>query len=143
MLLKKERPEDGNLVQKQFTKYLKTAIKRKKKDIVNARITRNNHEVSVDFDEYLAEVCSIDVSFEDQMYSAPATFEDMVFDNEKLEDAMSHLTKRDLDVLFAKEVLDRHFNELAAEYGISYKGITSICSRAKHKIRNEMEGKEK
>ena len=56
---------------------------------------------------------------------------------------MWNLTERDRYVLFARALAERSFEELAAELGLSYKGIAAVYSRAIQKLKKEMEDAEK
>ena len=139
----KKGGQGDSLLQSQFTAYLVVAVRRKKKDIIQARIRRANKETDVDMEEYFFARSSTEASLEDLICDQPLSIEDMYFENEKLERALWKLTERDRYVLFAKVMAERSFEELAAEFGISYKGITSVYARAIRKLKKEMEDADK
>ena len=67
----------------------------------------------------------------------------MYFENEKLERALRKLTERDRYVLFARAMAERSFEDLAAELGLSYKGIAAVYARAIKKLKKELEDADK
>ena len=143
MFFKKGSRGDGSLLQSSFTASLVVAVRRRKKEIIQARIRHDEREVYVDLEEYFFTMSSTDAPLEDLVCDNPTSFDDMYFENEKLERALWKLTERDRYVLFAKAMAERSFEELAAELGISYKGITSAYARAIKKLKKEMEDADK
>lgn len=143
MLFKKGSRGDGSLLQNQFTAYLVTSLRRRKKDIIQARIRHDQREVYVDLEEVFYALRSTDAPLDELVCDEPTSFDDMYFENEKLERALWKLTERDRYVLFARALAERSFEELAAELGLSYKGIAAVYSRAIQKLKKEMEDAEK
>ena len=143
MLFKKGKQGEGSNLQSQFTAYLVTALRRRKKDIIRMRMRREEYEICVDPAEYFFAKSSSDVLLEDLLCGEPTSFDDMYFENAKLERALWSLTERDRYVLFARVITKRSFEELAAELGISYKGVVAVYSRAIQKLKKQMEGVDK
>lgn len=143
MFFKKGSKGDGSLLQSSFTAYLVVAVRRRKKEIIQARIRHDEREVYVDLEECFFTMSGTDASLEDLICDNPTSFDDMYFENKELERALWTLTERDRYVLFAKAMADRSFEELAAELGISYKGITAAYARAIRKLKKEMEDADK
>ena len=57
MFFKKGSRGDGSLLQSSFTAYLVVAVRRRKKEIIQARIRHDEREVYVDLEEYFFGVC--------------------------------------------------------------------------------------
>ncbi|MBQ5642612.1 MAG: sigma-70 family RNA polymerase sigma factor [Bacteroidaceae bacterium] len=143
MLFKKGSRGDGSLLQNQFTSYLVTAVRRRKNEIIKSQIRRNGREMYVDIQEYLYDLKAPEVPMEDLISDEPTSFQDMYFENEKLERALRKLTERDRYVLFARAMAERSFEDLAAELGLSYKGIAAVYARAIKKLKKELEDADK
>ena len=137
MFFKKDSQGDS-LLQSRFTNYLVVAVRRRKKDIIQSRIRRAEKESYVDLEEYFFALSSAEAPLEELIHGEPSSIEDMYFKNERLERALWTLTERDRYVLFAKVLAERSFEELATEFGISYKGITAVYARAIRKLKKEM-----
>lgn len=142
MLFKKDKGE-GSHLQSQFTAYLVTALRRRKKDIIQMRMRHDEYEICVDPAEYFFAQSGSDLLLEDLICGEPTSFDDMYFENTKLERALWSLTERDRYVLFARAITKRSFEELAAELGISYKGAAAVYSRAIQKLKKQMEDVDK
>lgn len=143
MLFKKGSRGDGSLLQNQFTSYLVTAVRRRKNEIIKSQMRRNGREMYVDIQEYLNDLKAPEVPMEDLISDEPTSFQDMYFENEKLERALRKLTERDRYVLFARAMAERSFEDLAAELGLSYKGIAAVYARAIKKLKKELEDADK
>lgn len=139
MLFKKGSRGGGSYLQNRFTAYLVTSVRRRKNELMKARLTHQKHEVYVDLEEYFYALSAPDLPLEDLVSENPASFKDVYFENEKLERALWKLTERDRYVLFSRAMAERSFEDLAAELGISYKGIAAVYSRAIKKLKKELE----
>ena len=139
MLFKRGGRGDGSYLQNRFTAYLVTSVRRKKNEIIKARMKRQEHEGCMDIEEYFYALSVSDLPLENLVCEVPGSFKDVYFENEKLEHALRKLSERDRYVLFAKAMAERSFEELAAELGISYKGIAAAYSRAIKKLKKELE----
>ena len=123
---------ESNILQNQFTRYLKTSIQRKKVDLFRARSKVYDHEF-----------------FDDSWQDIPGLItEDIYFnsagqcDTIGLEQALCQIGKRDRYIFFAHVLDERTFTELAAELGLTYKGVTAAYYRVIHKIRDALRGDE-
>jgi RNA polymerase sigma factor (sigma-70 family) len=67
----------------------------------------------------------------------------MRLQNEKLYLSLSQLTERERYVFFNRALDEKSLVVLAAELGLSYKGVAAIYYRTIEKIRNEMKGESK
>ena len=130
--------EDGDL-QNQFTAYLVRAVQRKRYEVIQKRIRRQEMEVATDLQEYWGGIETQDAPLEDMLSNAPASFQDMLFENAKLEQALQKISERDRYVLFARILAERSFEELATELGVGYKRIAAVYYRALQKLKKEME----
>ena len=64
----------------------------------------------------------------------------MRLQNEKLFWALSNLSERERYVFFNRALDERNLEELAADLGMSYKGVAAIYYRTVQKIRRNMKG---
>ena len=64
------------------------------------------------------------------------------FDTIGLEQILRQIEKRDRYIFYAHVLDERTFTELAAELGLTYKGVTAAYYRVIHKIRDALRGDE-
>lgn len=64
----------------------------------------------------------------------------MRLQNEKLFWSLSALTERERYVFFNRALDEKSLDELAAELGLSYKGVAAIYYRSVQKIKKKMKG---
>ena len=121
---------ESNILQNQFTRYLKTSIQRKKVDLFRARSKVYDHEC-----------------FDDSWQDIPGLItEDIYFnsagqcDTIGLEQALCQIGKRDRYIFYAHVLDERTFTELAAELGLTYKGVTAAYYRVIYTIREMLRG---
>jgi RNA polymerase sigma factor (sigma-70 family) len=126
---------EANILQNQFTKYLMTAIRRRKAAYLNHQGTVERYEFSVDFQEVWPEF-STDPDILDCL---PLQ---MQLENTALKLALEQMKERERYIFLAKVLDDRRFEELAAELDMGYKGVAATYYRALEKIRKEMRGEE-
>lgn len=139
MLFRKGTLENDGDLQNQFTAYLVRAVHRKRSDFIDARMRRMEHEIPLDLPEYFRDAEATDILLDERIDREPLSFSDMSFENERLENALHRLSDRDRYVLFARAIAERSFEELAAETGLSYKGVAAIYYRAIGKLKKELE----
>ena len=120
----------SNILQNQFTRYLKTAIERKKIDVLRERIKLYGHE---QYDDSWREVSSL--ATEDEYFKFSIQFESTA-----LEQALLQIEKRDRYIFYAHVVDERSFAELALELGMGYKGVAAAYYRVIKKIHKKMQG---
>lgn len=130
--------EDGDL-QNQFTAYLVRAVQRKRREVIHKQIRRQEMEVVTDLQEYWDSIGSRSIQPEEMADYITTSFQEMSFENVRLEHALQKISERDRYVLFAKIIEERSLEEIAVELGIGYKGLAAIYYRAIQKIRKEME----
>lgn len=122
--------DESNIVQNQFTRYLKTAIQRKKIDVLRERKKIYDHE---QYDDSWREVSSL--ATEDEYFKFSIQFESIA-----LEQALLQIEKRDRYIFYAHIVDERSFAELALELGMGYKGVAAAYYRVIKKINKKMRG---
>lgn len=121
---------ESNILQNQFTRYLKTAIERKKIDVLRERIKLYGHE---QYDDSWREVSSL--ATEDEYFKFSIQFE-----SNALEQVLLQIEKRDRYIFYAHVVDERSFAELALELGMGYKGVAAAYYRVIKKIHKKMQG---
>lgn len=125
--------------QNQFTAYLVRAVRRKRRGYIEAQVRRLNREISTDLPEYFWDTEVQSNPMDELLFEEPASFGEVYFKNERLEAALRRLPDRDRDVLFSKVVAEHSFTEIAAEMGLSYKGVAAVYYRAIGKLKKELE----
>ena len=121
---------ESNILQNQFTRYLKTSIQRKKVDLFRARSKVYDHECFDDSWQDIPGLITVGVYFN----SAGQC------DTIGLEQALCQIGKRDRYIFYAHVLDERAFTELAAELGLTYKGVTAAYYRVIYKIRETLRG---
>ena len=121
---------EANILQNQFTRYLKTAIQRRKIDLFRIRSRVCNHECFDDSWLDIPGLITVDVYF-----NSPTQF-----DTIGLEQVLRQIEKRDRYIFYAHVLDERTFTELAAELGLTYKGVTAAYYRVIYKIRETLRG---
>ena len=126
---------ETNILQNQFTRYLMTAIDRKKAELQRKKKRLRYHEqLSADYD-YLVESVADGAMLDDLQFTEE-------FENAELERALQKLGKRERYILLMRVLEEREFLELAEEIGLKYKGVAAIYYRAIRKIQKEMRDEE-
>ena len=123
---------ESNILQNQFTRYLKTSIQRKKVDLFRVRSKVYDHECFDDSWQDIPGLITVDVYF-----NSPTQF-----DTIGLEQILRQIEKRDRYIFYAHVLDERTLTELAAELGLTYKGVTAAYYRVIHKIRDALRGDE-
>lgn len=143
MVHKKKNNGENSYLQNMFTAYVAKAVRNRRRDILRARMKRQENEMYVDVQEFFR-------VYEDKLgvsgkksEKEAVSFEEIDFQNEALERAIWNLSDRDRYVLFARILEERSYEELSKELGIAYKGVAAAYIRAIKKIRKEIEGSDK
>ena len=123
---------ESNVLQNQFTRYLKTAIQRRNIDLFRIRSRVCDHECFDDSWQDIPGLITVDVYF-----NSPTQF-----DTIGLEQILRQIEKRDRYIFYAHVLDERTFTELASELGLTYKGVTAAYYRVIHKIRDALRGDE-
>ena len=106
---------ESNVLQNQFTRYLKTAVQRKKIDVLRERKNIYGHEHYGETWQELPPLITEDVYFRFSLQCES-------FD---LDQIQRQVEKRDRYIFYAHSLDERTFAELAAELGMSYKGVAA------------------
>ena len=121
---------ESNILQNQFTRYLKTAIQRKKIDLFRMRNKVYGHEY-----------------YDDCWQNIPGLIaEDLYFNSNTqlnafgLEEVFQRIKNRDRYIFFAHVLGERTFSELSTELGMGYKSIAAAYYRVVHKTRKMLRG---
>lgn len=99
---------ESNILQNQFTRYLKTAIQRRKIDVLRERKKIYGHEYYEDTWQEIPDLITEDVYFK---FSTQ-------FESIDLEQALLQVEQRDRYIFYAHVLDERTFAELASELGM-------------------------
>ena len=121
---------ESNILQNQFTRYLKTAVQRRKVDLFRARNKVYGHEC---YDDCWQDIPGLIT--EDAYFNSTAQINAF-----GLERALHQIKNRDRYIFFAHVLGERTFTELSTELGMSYKGIAAAYYRVIHKTREILRG---
>lgn len=110
---------ESNILQNQFTRYLKTAIQRRKIDVLRERKKIYGHEYYEDTWQEIPDLITEDVYFK---FSTQ-------FESIDLEQALLQVEQRDRYIFYAHVLDERTFAELASELGMGYKGVAAAYRR--------------
>ena len=116
---------ESNVLQNQFTRYLKTAVQRKKIDVLRERKNIYGHEHYGETWQELLPLITEDVYFRFSLQC----------ESIDLDQILRQVEKRDRYIFYAHILDERTFAELAAELGMSYKGVAAAYYRVIRKIR--------
>ena len=128
-----EGREQDEVLQNKFTAYLLSAVQRRKALYIDTLV--KSQQIS-----HLIEETAMDSTFELEQEALQGISLYMWIQNEKLFWSLSHLTERERYVFFNRALDERSLDELAAELGLSYKGVAAIYYRAIQKIKKKMKG---
>ena len=121
---------ESNILQNQFTRYLKTAVQRRKIDLFHAKNRVYGHECYDDSWQDIPSLVTEDIYFNTSAQC----------DTIGLERTLYQVEKRDRYIFFAHVLDERTFTVLAAELGMNYKGVAADYYRVIHKIRDALRG---
>ena len=121
---------ESNILQNQFTRYLKTAVQRRKIDLFHARNRVYGRECYDDSWRDIPGLITEDIYFNTSAQC----------DTIGLERALCQVEKREHYIFFAHILDERTFTELAAELGMGYKGVAAAYYRVIQKIRDALRG---
>lgn len=121
---------ESNILQNQFTRYLKTAVQRRKIDLFHARNRVYGRECYDDSWQDIPGLITEDIYFNTSAQC----------DTIGLERTLYQVEKRDRYIFFAHVLDERTFTELAAELGMNYKGVAAAYYRVIRKIRDALRG---
>lgn len=119
-----------NALQNQFTAYLQSAVRRKKRDYMAKQLRISGHELAAGFQ---------DTQFPDDALDAmdrDTNSEDLV-----LMEALAGLSARERYILFEHILNERSYDALAKPLGLRYSGVSAAYHRIIQKLRKELGGK--
>ena len=128
-----EGRDSDDVLQNKFTSYLLSAVKRRKALYIDSALRERKLGEMI-------EDTATDESFDfeaEYFWDAPVY---MKIQNEKLYQALFELSERERYVFFNRVLEEKSMDELAAELGLSYKGVAAVYYRTVQRIRNKMRG---
>lgn len=131
MWYRNDAHEEAENLQNRFTAYLVTAVRRRKTAYLNQRNKVIQMEYYIDEEGRNFES---DIK-RDLINELPLL---MRLENDSLMRALKHLSERERYVFLGRVLDETSFEELAAELGLSYKGVAAIYYRTIRKIQNYM-----
>lgn len=120
--------DDREILQNQFTAYVKRAVH-------NRRI-----RYLVQRDKYTRMEGSL-TEIEPYAYDTRDNIQS-VMDFEALRESLQSIREKERYIILARVVEEKSVNEIAVELGISYRAVTSLYYRGMKKLREMMEGGE-
>lgn len=118
---------ENNALQNQFTAYLQTALRRKKRDYMDKQLRVNSREVPVDFQAAQFSDDSVKIAGR-----APTA------EGDALTRALSRLTTRERYILFERILNERSYEDLATPLGLQRSGVSAAYRRIILKLRKEL-----
>lgn len=125
--------EQDEILQNKFTAYLLSAVQRRK--VLYIDTVMKAQQVSM-----LIEETTMDCLFDLEKEALQGIPLYMRIQNQKLFMSLSQLTERERHVFFNRALDERSLDELAADLGLSYKGVAAIYYRAIQKLKKKMKG---
>lgn len=115
-----------NALQNQFTAYLTTAIRNARGQYIRNRTKQLQREQLIDDYSFLVIVQEVDKTT-------------ALEDADELFTALKSIKDRERYVFLARVLDERGFDDIAAELGMSYKGVAAIYYRTIAKLRKRLE----
>lgn len=126
---------------RQFNKYVKTALIRKRKDYLQKKARIMKHEMPQDPETILLYKCDRrnDRDFE-ALFQDDTDILTLDIENKRLQQALNCLNQREYYVVITYTLKRRTLIQLAEDLGIKYKSAAAVYYRAMDKLRREMVG---
>ena len=126
---------------RQFNKYVKTALIRKRKDYLQKKARIREHETPQDPETILLYKCDRrnDRDFE-ELFQDDTDILTLDIENKRLQQALNCLNQREYYVVITYTLKRRTLIQLAEDLGIKYKSAAAVYYRAMDKLRREMVG---
>lgn len=140
MLFRNDGKGESNVIQNQFTAYLVSALRRKKRDVLQVWMRVSENEFSVDFQDYLLDTPNEPIFPEPIQEITSETYHKIDFENTALEQEIRNLSDLDRFVFLARVLDDRDFEDLAKELGASCSAVIARYYRIIRRIRKALEG---
>ena len=119
----------------QFTAYLVSAVKRRRKDYLIQLYKRSSIESAVEM------VYESEPSSEEVVLDRLPLMD--VIENGALLEALHKLNERERQIFLARTLEEEDFETLGTKFGLSYKGVAALYYRTIQKIRKSIEGGDK
>ena len=126
---------------RQFNKYVKTALIRKRKDYLQKKARIKKHETPQDPETILLYKWNRrnDRDFE-ELFQDDTDILTLDIENKRLQQALNCLNQREYYVVITYTLKRRTLIQLAEDLGIKYKSAAAVYYRAMDKLRREMVG---
>ena len=126
---------------RQFNKYVKTALIRKRKDYLQKKARIREHETPQDPETILLYKWDRrnDRDFE-ELFQDDTDILTLDIENKRLQQALKQLNRREYYVVITYTLKRRTLMQLAEDLGIKYKSAAAVYYRAMDKLRREMVG---
>ena len=126
---------------RQFNKYVKTALIRKRKDYLQKKARIREHETPQDPETILLYKWDRrnDGDFE-ELFQDDTDILTLDIENKRLQQALNCLNQREYYVVITYTLKRRTLIQLAEDLGIKYKSAAAVYYRAMDKLRREMVG---
>lgn len=122
---------EQDILQNRFTRYLMTAVKRRKMLYMRQRNARINREIPIEMQENQSLL-----QVEPDMLEMFPLLQKM--ENQALQSAIKGMKERERYIFLERVLSDKSFAELSIEIGMEYKSVATIYYRAVEKIRKRM-----
>ena len=126
---------------RQFNKYVKTALIRKRKDYLQKKARIMKHEMPQDPETILLYKWDRRNDWDvEELYQDDTDILTLDIENKRLQQALKQLNRREYYVVITYTLKRRTLIQLAEDLGIKYKSAAAVYYRAMDKLRREMVG---
>ena len=141
MYTEEKRLTQEEISWRQFNKYVKTALIRKRKDYLQKKARIREHETPQDPETILLYKWDRrnDRDFE-ELFQDDTDILTLDIENKRLQQALKQLNRREYYVVITYTLKRRTLIQLAEDLGIKYKSAAAVYYRAMDKLRREMVG---
>lgn len=141
MYTEEKRLTQEEISWRQFNKYVKTALIRKRKDYLKKKARIMEHETPQDPETILLYKWDRrnDRDFE-ELFQDDTDILNLDIENKRLQQALNCLNQREYYVVITYTLKRRTLMQLAEDLGIKYKSAAAVYYRAMDKLRREMVG---
>ena len=141
MYTEEKRLTQEEISWRQFNKYVKTALIRKRKDYLQKKARIRGHETPQDPETILLYKWDRrnDRDFE-ELFQDDTDILTLDIENKRLQQALNCLNQREYYVVITYTLKRRTLIQLAEDLGIKYKSAAAVYYRAIDKLRREMVG---
>lgn len=141
MYTEEKRLTQEEISWRQFNKYVKTALIRKRKDYLQKKARIMEHETPQDPETMLLYKWDRrDNRDFEELFQDDTDILTLYIENKRLQQALKQLNRREYYVVIAYTLKRRTLMRLAEDLGIKYKSAAAVYYRAMDKLRREMVG---